>query len=33
MTRLVGSPGAFHALITLLSLLFACLIVWARECP
>jgi hypothetical protein len=33
MARLTGSPGALYALITLLSLLFAFLIVWARECP
>ena len=33
MARLIGSPRALHALTTLLSLLFACLIVWARECP
>ncbi len=33
MQRLIGSPVAFYALTTLLSLLFACLIAWARECP
>jgi hypothetical protein len=33
MARFIGSPGALYALTTLLSLLFACLIAWARECP
>jgi hypothetical protein len=33
MARLFGSPGALYVLTTLLSLLFAFLIVWARECP
>jgi hypothetical protein len=29
----IGSIGALYALTTLLSLLFAFLIVWARKCP
>jgi len=33
MSRLLVSPGALHALTVVLSLLFACLVVWARECP
>jgi hypothetical protein len=33
MSRLLVSAGALHALTVLLSLLFACLVVWARECP
>jgi hypothetical protein len=33
MARLIGSTAALYALTTLLSLLFAFLIVWARECP
>jgi len=33
MSRLFVSPGAVYALTVLLSLLFACLVVWARECP
>ena len=33
MKRLSGSSVALYALTTLMSLLFACLIVWARECP
>jgi hypothetical protein len=33
MSRLLASPGAIYALTVLLSLLFACLVVWARECP
>jgi hypothetical protein len=33
MARIPVSPGALHALTVLLSLLFACLVVWVRECP
>jgi hypothetical protein len=33
MARFLVSPGAVYALTVLLSLLFACLVVWARECP
>jgi len=33
MSRLLVSPGAVYALTVFLSLLFACLVVWARECP
>jgi ABC-type Fe3+ transport system permease subunit len=33
MQRVLGSSVALYALTTLLSLLFACLIAWARECP
>ena len=33
MARLIGPAGAVYMLTTLLSLLFAFLIVWARECP
>jgi len=33
MSRVAVSPGAIYALTVLLSLLFACLVVWARECP
>jgi hypothetical protein len=33
MGRLFGSPGALCALTMAMSLLFAFLIVWARECP
>ena len=32
MARFIGLPGALYALTTLLSLLFAFLIVWARDC-
>jgi len=33
MSRFLVSPGAVYALTVLLSLLFACLVVWARGCP
>jgi len=33
MARLIAAPGALYALTVLLSLLFACLVVWVRECP
>jgi hypothetical protein len=33
MSRLLVSPGAVYALTVLLSLLFAGVVVWARECP
>lgn len=33
MARSIESSGAVYALTTFLSLVFALLIVWARECP